>query len=182
MDFYVGKSDYYIARATLNDVIDKLVTGSGEMEETEFKPSKVNGWQLYHKKCCEDMLKEVENNENVPPPSLAEMCKISARSWKTLRVEERKMWNDKGQSIRENEDIGTSTTTKSCKKCEKTFNRQRDLRHHEKNCERVVCAQCGKSFDTKIALSRHMKRYTENYLCDQCEILCCDSRLDCLKF
>ena len=152
----------HVIRATVNDLIRDVAIACGEDDElAELKKSKVNGWQLFHREICDKLVAEVEADENLLPPTLPEMSIISGRRWKELSDEERRVWNQKGQSLRENEDLGVVSNRNICCKCCKSFNRLRDLRHHERNCGDVICNQCGKQFPDKVALKRHMKRYME---------------------
>ena len=171
MDFSLA-TDYYHIRAALNDIISKIEKEVEEVEDDDVKSSKVNGWHLFHKNCCNQIVLEAEYDENEPPSTQAEMSKVSASKWKSLTAKERKDWNDQGQRIRENQDLGTAIKKSTCRICGKSFNRERDCNHHEKKCGNVTCVNCGKQFGDKVALKRHMKNYIEDFSCNICKKRC----------
>ena len=160
---------YHDIRCVLNDVIRRVAMACGEPNElVKLKPSKVNGFQLFHKDICGQLVQEAED-EDVPPPSLDEMSAISSDRWKNvLSVEERQAWNKKGQRLREKIDLDGDENENKCRKCGRMFQRERDLRHHERNCGTVACDSCGKDFPDMVALQRHAKAHDGNYECDVC--------------
>ena len=69
----------YVIEATLNDIIREVAIECGEPDELlGLKPSKVNGFHLFHTEICKELVNESNNDENVPPPSLGEMSTISS--------------------------------------------------------------------------------------------------------
>ena len=70
------------------------------------KSSTKTGWKLFHAEQCKLMLEEESADENVEPPTLGEMVKISSEKWRSLDQATRKRWIKKGQRVREAEDRG----------------------------------------------------------------------------
>eukprot|EP00111_Clytia_hemisphaerica_P012041 TCONS_00035393-protein len=132
------------------------------------KGSRLNGYHLFYKGSSSTIVKD-SSQKRTTPPTLGEMSKIGGRNWKKLQPEARKEWIQKGREERERRREQGVTKFK-CGKCEKTFNGEKYMHHHENSCGEAICFidNCGKKFTSTILLKKHQKTHDKTYECAEC--------------